>query len=152
MTKIPNADAWADARRMFRWQSTVSGFLVVLLFGLSFRQVGHPNLDSMVRMAWLFLPLPGLVWAAREQIAMNRRLDEFHRMVNGRAAEIAYPLTLVWIAFVALLTTAFGFPVSDSAPLGLPPETFWWVGVIVIACAIHMVAFFVVHTRYTIRQ
>ncbi len=152
MTKIPDADVWADARRAFRWQSTLAGFLVVLCFAVAMRQLGQSDLDTSMRWAWLLLPVPALAWAAWEQRAAERRQDEFQRMVNARAAEIAWPLTIVWIGFVALLATAYGFPVPIPAPFGLPPEAFGWVGVIMVPLFIHMAAFIILSKRYTGRR
>jgi len=152
VTKIPNADAWADARRMFRWQSSLSGFVVVALFAIAMRQLGQADLDPSMRLPWLLLPIPGLAWAVREQMVHWRRQDEFYRMVNARAAEIAWPLTLAWIGVVALLATAYGFPIPIPAPLGLPPDTFGWIEVIMVPIFMHMAAFLVVSKRYTGRR
>lgn len=151
MTKIPNADAWADARRAFRWQSSLAGFVVVLCFAVAMRQLGRADLDPSMRWPWLLLPIPALAWAAWEQVSHWRRQDEFLRMVNARASEIAWPLTIVWIGFVALLATAFGFPVPIPAPFGLPPDEFGWLEVLLIPIFIHMAAFIIVHKRYTSR-
>ncbi len=152
MTKIPNADAWADARRAFRWQSSLSGFLVVLCFAVAMRQLGHADLDPSMRWPWLLLPIPALAWAAWEQKAHWRRQDEFHRMVNARASEIAWPLTVAWIGFVALLATAYGFPIAIPAPFGLPPDELGWLEVLVVPLFIHMGAFIFVYKQYTDRR
>ncbi len=149
MSKIPNEDAWADARRAFRWQSSLSGFLVVLCFAVAMRQLGHADLDPAMRWSWLLLPIPALAWAAWEQVAHFRVQDEFQRMVSARASEIAWPLTMAWIGFVALLATAFGFPVPIPAPFGLPPDNFGWLEVLVVPLLIHLVAFTFVYKRYT---
>ena len=152
VTKIPDADVWADARRAFRWQSTLAGFLVVLCFAVAMRQLGQVELDPSMRWPWLLLPVPALAWAAWEAIAAERRQDDFQRMVSARASEVAYPLTIVWIGFVALLATAYGFPVPIPAPFGLPPEAFGWVEVILVPLFIHMAAFIILSKRYTRRR
>lgn len=149
VTKIPDADAWADARRMFRWQSSLSGFVVVALFAIAMRQLGQADLDPSMRLPWLLLPIPGLAWAVWEATAHSRRRDEFERMVSARASEISWPLTIVWIGFVALLATAYGFPVPIPAPFGVPPDNFGWPEVLVVPLLIHLAAFTIVYKRYT---
>lgn len=147
MTKISNADAWADFRRAFRLRSWLAGWVVVVCLGVAFWQSGQPDLTPADRLVWLLLPLPALAWGVREQVTHHRRLDEFHRTVNARAAEIALPLTLAWLAFVALLATAFGFPVAIPGPFGLPPDEFGWLEVIMVPLLMHMVVFVLVHKR-----
>jgi hypothetical protein len=80
-------------------------------------------------------------------VVHHRRVDEFYRAVNARAAEITWPLTLAWLAFVALLATTFGFPVAITAPFGLPPAELGWLEVLLIPLLLHMVVFVLVHKR-----
>lgn len=149
MTKIPDADVWADARRAFRRQGSLAGFGVVLCFAVAMRQLGQADLDPSMRWLWLLLPVPALAWAVWEATAQPRRRDEFERMVSARASEISWPLTIVWIGFVALLATAYGFPMPIPAPFGLPPDNFGWPEVLVVPLLIHLAAFTIVYKRYT---
>jgi hypothetical protein len=152
VSKIPNADAWADARRMFRWPRFLLGFLPVIVFAVALRQLGQPDLEPTGRILWLLLPVPVLAWAVWEQVAQPRRLGEFERTVSARAAEISHPLTIAWLAFVALLATAFGFPIAIPAPFGLPPEEFGWTEVLLISLLLHMAVFVLVHKRLSGQQ
>lgn len=147
MTRISRADAWADLRRMFRLRSWLAGWVVVLCFGVAWWQLRQPGLAPEARLIWLLIPLPAVAWAVREQIVHHRQLDEFHRTVNARAAEITWPLTIGWLAFVALLATAFGFPVTIPGPFGLPPDELGWMEVLFVPLLLHMVTFVLVHKR-----
>lgn len=147
MNRISKADALADLRRVFRWRSWLAGLVAVACFAIAFWQLGRPDVDSTARLMWVLLPLPALAWAVWEQFGHHRRLDEFHRTVNARAAEIAWPLTLAWLALVALLATAFGFPIAIPAPFGLPADELGWLEVLLIPLLLHMLVFVLVHKR-----
>lgn len=147
MTRMSNEDTRADFRRMFSWKPFLATGIAIACYAVASRQLGHPDLEPTTRLIWLLVPLVAFAWVVREHVVHHRRLDEFQRTVNARTTEIAWPLTIVWLAMVALLATAFGFPVPIPGPFGLPPDELGGAEVMMVPLLLHMVVFVVMHKR-----
>jgi ABC-type Fe3+ transport system permease subunit len=151
MTKISNADVQADLRRLRRsssWKGMLAALVAGPMFAIAINRLSQADLQPTERTVWLVLPLLAVGWAIREQLASRRKWDEFERMLNARALEIAYPLTLGWMLLVALVSTAFGFPVSIAMPFGLPPVQLGWLGILLVPLMLPAVVFVLVNKRY----
>ena len=46
--------------------------------------------------------------------------------IEGRAAVVAFRLTIFWLFGLVLLDAAFGLPLEIPAPFGLPADTLGW--------------------------
>ncbi len=155
VTKISNADVEADLRRLRRhsgWRGMVSALVVGVVFAVALDRLGQPDLHPTARNVWLLLPLLAIAWAVYEQLLSRRKWDEFERMLNARAMEITWPLTLGWFLLVALLTTAFGFPALIPAPFGLAPIQLGWLGILAVPLLLAGVVYVLVNKRYLGKQ
>ena len=125
--RLTAADLRADAKRNFRWKYVVPSVIWILVLSQAIERLTDPTTTGSARTAWIVIPallfIPAYwAWAAGERLR-----DEMDRAISGRAAIVAFRLTIFWLFALALLDAAVGLPLRIPAPFGLPDDTLgWW--------------------------
>jgi hypothetical protein len=120
------ADIRADARRHFRWWTFLVNIAFVFALFHAIEVLGDGDLSERARFWWIAIPaglLPLAYWSWARQ---TRRQDELERAVEGRAAVVAFRLTIFWLFAIALLHAAVGLPLTIPGPFGLPDDQLGW--------------------------
>jgi hypothetical protein len=120
-------DILADAKRSFRWRHMLSNLLWMPALFIAIRHLNDPTVVGNSRLLWFLAPLPFFVLAYWSWASLERTRDELQQAMNGRAAVVAFRLTLFWLFALVLVDAAVGLPVRIPGPFGLPDDTFGWM-------------------------